>query len=742
MAVLDTKYEKIRSLINGMVAPSSWSVFYKDFCAAYGIPDPSVLWGDLNGSGLRAFIREITGADPGENAEGLEERVSEGSLLEELALGAAAFGDRIHGRPYLESFDRQHRRYTAYEEDVPLLWTAQDSYELSVPPIGPVVGEYNVGGTTVFYRESTGKYGTVEWEYSLDSTFSPEDRARAQAIVNAAESSPEEPQPAPAKGTVLRRARKVASRKPTLWVRRVADGQGGSELEYSGDENFSDVGILFAQGITAIRSKKQEREKVKRSVTMGDSYAESDVRANQLVLYFPADTAEARRVTRVQAKERPPKRVFRQGAEKVPVGKYGWVMTLDNQLYLFDCDLQLKFEIVTRGGEVVSHTIPETLTGITGAGMDKFGNIGSLLKFLKDNQVGAEVPHVTSVVLRHSSHTGGGPVLGAGICRVDTVTVPATRDGKALYLNKNEPEAPYTVESDPPQKFGPEWEQVYSTDHVLTDCDNDSGHYRPLVENLQNAVQELVRQKFMRRSSQVKFIATDRSEGETTYRDEQPLAGMVADTVDHAGGPVPYAELSTRNAVAREAAKKGFLHTGMAAEIQLARIFYHRANELTEHEARKQFLPLYERCIELYGASPAIYMRALEAAESIDLDAFKEAWAAKMRSKGMAMSTILTDRECQMLPGAKVSLRGNRLPNAGPQYSDNEDDEELRVMNKRPLTSRVHRMGPSPSVTPEVSDADETDVEDNDIVVANEEVEESASPADPPTDEGEGHAYS
>ncbi|WP_406419452.1 hypothetical protein [Streptomyces sp. NBC_01614] len=746
MSVLDPKFATVKQAVREIAVPDTWRAFRDALCAQRA-DLRSLLWGTETEGGLRGLLTYMIDSDPGEGVPSpqdasyleppldLPEWVIESMVLSALTPTVRAVRHSTRGAPWLESVGDSNQVLEAEDKAGYLLYwnePAEPTYSFEVKALQ----SYVFGDTTLFYREIS----ATEGEYSLDGTFTPEDRARTTAFL----AQWDERMAAanvPPKGTLLSEPKQLRTYEPPLWVRQVADGAGGSETQYSGDEHFSGAGKLYADGVRALRRKatkarlsSSQREAMKSTVgpdatvSMGHSYAESDVQPSRLVLYLPKETQSRRKVTRVldEGAKPPQPWVFMQGGERVPAGRYGWVLDPDFNFYLFNDDLNLIWKLETADGQAQNLDIPPEI--LQNADLHTFGNIPQLLERLQKEQDPSR-HRVVEVVLRHSSNVQGGRVISAGICTVAQVQVPATdAEGQPLYTTENDDGDPVLVpEGDlPANKQGTAlttgFEQAFSVDDVLSVADNDSGHYRPLVENHENAVKWLLRNRFMRQASNVRFVASDRSGGTTTYKDTMPRAGALDQALDHSGEPITYAELEARHDTARNAAARGFIKQGITAEIEHARRLCKTADPDAAKRRRRKFHQAYIKCAHLYDTDlketpgGGDYLTALSQVEEMDpgeLQAFHEAWqlmTGNNTTKDIAL--LLTDTECHTL-GVDPTREA---------ASTTETNWAETMREHMPSSADLSELGPAtPPPTPYSSEAE--DNEDNEPNEPNEDDE-------------------
>uniref|UniRef100_A0AAU1IAP2 Uncharacterized protein n=1 Tax=Streptomyces sp. NBC_00180 TaxID=2903632 RepID=A0AAU1IAP2_9ACTN len=755
MSVLDPKFATVKQAVREIAVPDTWRAFRDALCAQRA-DLRSLLWGTETEGGLRGLLTYMIDSDPGEGVPSpqdasyleppfdLPEWVIESMVLSALAPTVRAVRHSTRGAPWLESVGDSNQVLEAEDKAGYLLYwnePAEPTYSFEVKALQ----SYVFGDTTLFYREIS----ATEGEYSLDGTFTPEDRARTAAFL----AQWDERMAAanvPPKGTLLSEPKELRTYEPPLWVRQVADGAGGSETQYSGDEHFSGAGKLYADGVRALRRKatkarlsSSQREAMKSTVgpdatvSMGHSYAEDDVKPSRLVLYLPKETQSRRKVTRVldEGAEPPQPWVFMQGGERVPAGRHGWVLDPDFNFYLFNDDLNLIWKLETADGQAQNLDIPPEI--LQNADLHTFGNIPQLLERLQKEQDPSR-HRVVEVVLRHSSNVQGGRVISAGICTVAQVQVPATdAEGQPLYTTENDDGATVLVpEGDlPANKQGTAlttgFEQAFSVDDVLSVADNDSGHYRPLVENHENAVKWLLRNRFMRQASNVRFVASQRSGGKTTYKDTMPRAGALDQALDHAGGPISYAELEARHDTARNAADRGFIKQGITAEIEHARRLCKYNPKHAQRSIRK-FHQAYIKCAHLYDTDlrePSggdDYLAALsqvEKMDSDDLEAFHNDWRLMVgdsTTKNIAL--LLTDTECQTL-GVDASREG---------VSTAETNWAETMRDHMPSSADVSGLGPATPIPTPYS----TEAEDDE---PNERADQPDRQTDPSNREDDGY---
>ncbi|WP_406209475.1 hypothetical protein OG331_47345 [Streptomyces sp. NBC_01017] len=786
MSVLDPKFATVKQAVREIAVPDTWRAFRDALCAQRA-DLRSLLWGTETEGGLRGLLTYMIDSDPGEGVPSpqdasyieppldLPEWVIESMVLSALTPTVRAVRHSTRGAPWLESVGDNNQVLEAEDKAGYLLYwnePAEPTYSFEVKALQ----SYVFGDTTLFYREIS----ATEGEYSLDGTFTPEDRARTTAFLaqwdeRMAAAS------VPPKGTLLSqpklldehkptepdedkpaepdedKPKKLRKRKPVWWVRQVADGAGGSEMQYSSDEQFSEVKMLYADGVRALRRKaakarfsSSERKAMKSTVApdatvpMGHSYVEDDVKPSRLVLYLPKETRSRRKVTRVldEGAEPPQPWVFMQGGERVPAGRYGWVLDPDFNFYLFNDDLNLIWKLETVDGQAQNLDIPPEI--LQNADLQTFGNIPQLLERLQTEQDPSR-HRVVEVVLRHSSNVQGGRVISAGICTVAQVQVPATdAEGQPLYTTESDDGATVLVpEGDlPANKQGTAlitgFEQAFSVDDVLSVADNDSGHYRPLVENHENAVKWLLRNRFMLHASNVRLVASDRSGGTTTYKDTMLRAGALDQALDHSGEPITYAELETRHDTARNAAARGFIKGGITADINSARMLCKIEDDPRELKRRKRkFHQAYVKCAHLYGTDlldeasrGKDYVTALSQVQKMeDLETFREAWqqlTAKDRPpKNIAL--LLTADECEAL-GVDASREG---------VSTAETNWAETMKEHMPSSADLSELGPAtPTPTPYSTEAEDNEDDDE----PNEQARRPDPQPDPTTrDDDDGY---
>ncbi|MER7573283.1 hypothetical protein [Streptomyces sp. NPDC126514] len=213
MSVLDPKFATVKQAVKDMVVPENWLAFRNTLCADRADLGP-LLWGQEGEGGLRGLLAYILGADPGEgiavpgNASSTEPPLALPDWANELILLSA-----------LTLTVRAVRH------------TARAGWLEAVGSGNLVLGEA---------QDAPG--GLLFW---LEAEPEPTFRFDVQPL-----------QHVPAKGTVLSAPKLYYEYKPPLWARQVADGQGGTEVQYSGDEHFSGAGMLYADGVLAMTPAK------------------------------------------------------------------------------------------------------------------------------------------------------------------------------------------------------------------------------------------------------------------------------------------------------------------------------------------------------------------------------------------------------------------------------------------------------------------------------------------------------
>ncbi|MER7578102.1 hypothetical protein [Streptomyces sp. NPDC126514] len=784
ISVLDTKFATVKQVIKAMVVPTTWPDFRTALCdnrSALG----TLLWGKVGEGGLRDLLEYIAGIDMGEGVPpstgvsaieppyDLPDGVDGSILLSALALtvNAVRHPDRDKWVESLGSSDNQVLGEAPDEPGGLLFWLepAEPTYRYdfqsgSGDQDAPTVQSYAFGNTTLFYREVRGRYGTTEGEYSLDGTFTPEDRARTTGfLARWDELSAAATHQVPPNGTVVYGPWKVPENDPPLWARQVADGEGGVMVQYSVDESFSKRGLVDAwlerpkkDKDRKIRLSHEQRKAIKPAVgpdaqvSMGASYVEGDVGLSKLVLYLPEGTLKQRKVTR-EYDSTSRSWIFKQNGERVKAPHtYGWVLDPDHHLYLFEPSLELTWELVTADGEVKSHDIPGSIVG-SDADLKKFGNVEKLLDKLQGES------RVVEVMLRHSSHVRGGKVIGAGICEVVQAEVPGTdQAGTPLYKTIRDGQEVFVSESDLPRAkdgvaLAAGFDQVFSMDYVLAVADNDSGHYKPLVENHQNAINWLLSNRFMLRASSVRFVDSNRSDNKgTTYKYVAPRAGSVMNLMEQAGGAVAYDELEARHGMAEDASVQGFRVHGITEEIEKARQLALGVKEISKGERKgrvKDFSQAYQRCAVLFttamtealdggdgdASSRNAYMDALKKVKNVD---------SKQLVSGLK---FLRRRIDQYQLNIALLLRDDELPTSisaenrsGVGTVETNYAETISEVKPRSL-GLGHIGAATPQVTPYTSDNEDLSYasDDEDLETAEVESEPQTVGDENPAADGE-----
>ncbi|MET7391228.1 hypothetical protein ACFYPT_39025 [Streptomyces sp. NPDC005529] len=382
-----------------------------------------------------------------------------------------------------------------------------------------------------------------------------------------------------------------------LFARGVANGAGGTRYEHATDEDFTEEGRRDGEEIHRAISEKSrsrftrteaDREASRPKAGMGDviamhdRYAEEDVQKKHFVLYFEPDDAKMRSVQLTEDPASPfgvGRSLTYGGTDKVKPGKYGWVLDAEQNLFFFPPNPLMEFNLWIDQDGTVGHHIPQDLERelLHDAPLKKqYGNIPTLIEKLFPG--GEQTGTVHAVIkFRHSSHVAGGPVIGAGICEVKEVDVWAKdARGQALYVRNNSSETvdPATVfySEDQLNRFNlRNYTPVMTRSTIIAEIDNDSGHYKPYVENLQNAVIIIKGKGYMSAETSVGVVSSDRSQGKTEYEPVDLTAGEVSAAYDAHGGPLPKRDLLGRHDLIRTASQPSQL-SRLRGKVQAAPI--------------------------------------------------------------------------------------------------------------------------------------------------------------------------
>lgn len=252
----------------------------------------------------------------------------------------------------------------------------------------------------------------------------------------------------------------------------------------------------------------------------------------------------------------------------VAAGEYGWVLLPDGKFCIFPDDIDLSIVLEIQGERVVNFgNLPEYWKGVDLTEFQDgvaYGNIGEIIARLESNFSGD-----LEVGLRHSSIGGGRPVLGAGMCQVRQGVRIAAMDEKEneLYLwhdgqsGEDKTFSRPEIESSGSIRMR-ECEELFATTVALDLLDDNSGHYRTLVENLENAVRRLVQDKIVLSAAGVRLLdKRSKMDGgrktKPTYEDVPLRAGQVKQAVEMSGAPLSPAMLMDRAQVVEQAAGRG-----------------------------------------------------------------------------------------------------------------------------------------------------------------------------------------
>ncbi|MCB5167362.1 hypothetical protein LG634_21280 [Streptomyces bambusae] len=169
--------------------------------------------------------------------------------------------------------------------------------------------------------------------------------------------------------------------------------------------------------------------------------------------------------------------------EQVGPGAWGWVLTQEDKLFLFQDNLRLFYKVAN--GKSDLPRLDKSIQKLAEEGIP-WTDYGNLAKIVSAGRV-------QKIVERHTSNSRGEPVRGAGMLTVGKVVHAAkTPEGDQIFFKDAAEKREYST-----TKQAAGWSELFVESTLISSIDSNSGHYKPLVENLANAVRTLFHQRFL-----------------------------------------------------------------------------------------------------------------------------------------------------------------------------------------------------------------------------------------------------